>query len=101
MSPEGGKVHLTVRATADQTDEPPVVLEVRDQGPGIQPEQIEDIFLPFFTTKDTGTGLGLALVHQMVVEHGGEITVESSIGSGTTFRVTLPAARAEQLADTG
>jgi len=101
VSPEGGKVHLTVRATADQTDEPPVVLEVRDQGPGIQPEQIEDIFLPFFTTKDTGTGLGLALVHQMVVEHGGEITVESSIGSGTTFRVTLPAARAEQLADTG
>jgi two-component system NtrC family sensor kinase len=67
-----------------------VVIEVHDQGPGIPKEQQEDIFLPFFTTKETGTGLGLALVHQMVLEHGGEISVDSVVGRGTVFRVTLP-----------
>ena len=64
---------------------------MHDQGPGIPADQLEDIFHPFFTTKESGTGLGLALVHQMVVEHGGEITVESEVGRGTIFHVTLPA----------
>jgi signal transduction histidine kinase len=77
-----------------------VVLEVRDDGPGIPREQLETIFHPFYTTKETGTGLGLTLVHQMVVEHGGEITVESEVGRGSRFRVTLPGARSE-LAATG
>ena len=67
-------------------------LVVRDQGCGIPPEQLDGIFEPFFTTKESGTGLGLALVHQMVVEHGGEITVDSVPGHGTCFRVRLPAA---------
>jgi signal transduction histidine kinase len=69
-----------------------VVLAIRDEGSGIAPEHLETIFEPFFTTKESGTGLGLPLVHQMVVEHGGEITVESELGRGTTFRVSLPAA---------
>jgi signal transduction histidine kinase len=69
-----------------------VVLAIRDEGSGIAPEHLESIFEPFFTTKESGTGLGLPLVHQMVVEHGGEITVESELGRGTTFRVSLPAA---------
>ena len=60
-------------------------------GAGIPADQLETIFVPFYTTKETGTGLGLALVHQMVVEHGGEITVDSTVGRGTVFRVTLPA----------
>ncbi len=67
-----------------------VTFEVGDQGPGIPREQMAHIFHPFFTTKETGTGLGLALVHQMVVEHGGEIVVESELGRGSVFRVTLP-----------
>jgi signal transduction histidine kinase len=71
-----------------------VGFEVRDSGPGIPAEQLEDIFNPFFTTKEQGTGLGLSLVHQMVVEHGGEITVESDLGRGTVFRVRLPVAEA-------
>ena len=58
-----------------------VTLEVRDQGAGIPAEQLESIFHPFFTTKEQGTGLGLALVHQMVVEHGGEIVVDSEVGT--------------------
>jgi signal transduction histidine kinase len=71
-----------------------VTLEVRDEGDGIPADQLESIFHPFFTTKETGTGLGLSLVHQMVVEHGGEITVESQVGHGTVFRVRLPVAEA-------
>ncbi|HXJ35252.1 MAG TPA: ATP-binding protein [Candidatus Eisenbacteria bacterium] len=67
-----------------------VTIEVRDHGTGIPREQLESIFHPFFTTKETGTGLGLSLVHQMVVEHGGEIAVDSEVGHGTVFRVTLP-----------
>jgi signal transduction histidine kinase len=71
-----------------------VTLEVRDEGAGIPPDQLESIFHPFFTTKEQGTGLGLSLVHQMVVEHGGEITVESQVGQGTVFRVLLPVSEA-------
>ena len=88
VSPAGSRVNLDVHGM----DDPPqrVVLAVSDQGPGIPPEQRDDIFHPFFTTKETGVGLGLALVHQMVVEHEGEITVASEVGRGSVFRVTLP-----------
>ena len=91
----GGRVTLDVRGGALLESTPAVVLEVRDRGPGIPADQLEHIFHPFYTTKETGTGLGLALVHQMVVDHGGEIAVESSVGEGTVFRVTLPAAQIE------
>jgi len=94
--PAGAHVQLDIRRAGVDG----VVLEVRDDGPGIPREQLETIFHPFYTTKETGTGLGLTLVHQMVVEHGGEITVESEVGRGSRFRVTLPGARAE-LAATG
>jgi signal transduction histidine kinase len=87
-SPEGGRVVLGLRTPRMGNDR--VILEVRDEGPGIAPEKLKTIFHPFFTTKETGTGLGLALVHQMVVEHGGEIVVESELGRGSVFRVTLP-----------
>jgi signal transduction histidine kinase len=87
-SPEGGRVMLGLRTPRTGTDR--VILEVRDEGPGITPDKLKSIFHPFFTTKDTGTGLGLALAHQMVVEHGGEIVVESELGRGSVFRVTLP-----------
>jgi two-component system sporulation sensor kinase A len=87
-SPEGGRVMLALRTPRTGRDR--VVLEVRDEGPGIPPDKLKSIFHPFFTTKDTGTGLGLALAHQMIVEHGGEIVVESELGKGSVFRVTLP-----------
>jgi signal transduction histidine kinase len=66
---------------------------VGDNGPGISPEAREHIFEPYFTTKPTGTGLGLAIVKKIVLEHGGEIDVESSTG-GAVFRISLPLAAA-------
>jgi signal transduction histidine kinase len=89
-SPNGRTVTLVLFAGPKDH----VTFEVRDQGCGIPPDQLESIFHPFFTTKEQGTGLGLSLVHQMIVEHGGDITVESEVGRGTTFRVTLPVAEA-------
>jgi signal transduction histidine kinase len=95
-SAAGTHVSLAVRPAPGDG----VVIEVRDEGPGIPAEQLETIFHPFFTTKETGTGLGLTLVHQMVVEHGGEISVESEVGRGSAFQVTIPGARLD-LAPTG
>jgi len=73
-----------------------VVLEVRDTGSGIPPEFRSRVFEPFFTTKPvgTGTGLGLWICHRIVTSLGGEITLESQTGKGTTFRVVLLAAAA-------
>ncbi len=63
---------------------------VGDTGEGISPEVIKKIFLPFFTTKDKGVGMGLALTHKVITAHGGRIEVESRLGRGTTFLVILP-----------
>ncbi len=68
-----------------------VVVEVTDNGPGIRPEHVRRIFETFFTTKGAkGTGLGLSLSRQIVRSYGGDIRVESTLGSGATFTVTLP-----------
>ena len=62
-----------------------------DDGPGIPAKHLERIFDPYFTTKDTGNGLGLAIVHGIVNQHQGRISVHSTLGSGTTFTLDLPA----------
>jgi len=62
----------------------------KDNGAGIEAEDIPKLFEPFFTTKSNGTGLGLPICLEIVQRHGGQITVESMIGSGTTFVVWLP-----------
>jgi PAS domain S-box-containing protein len=74
-----------------------VELAVEDTGHGIAPEVVERIFEPFFSTKETGkgTGMGLAMVHGLVHEHGGHVVVESEPGRGSRFRVLWPAAAAE------
>jgi len=68
--------------------------EISDSGPGIPPEVLPNIFEPFFSTKEIGkgSGLGLSISYRIVQEHGGEIEVESEIGSGTCFRILLPTA---------
>lgn len=68
-----------------------VIFEVIDTGEGIAPENLEKLFDPFFTTRSEGHGIGLALVQQLVTQHGGEIKVSSTLGDGTTFRVWWPA----------
>lgn len=74
---------------------PCVRVAVRDTGCGIEQKDLDQIFTPFFTTKAEGSGLGLAVVHGIVTEHGGEIDVESVCGSGTSFTVTFPLLRVD------
>ncbi|MBI5710005.1 MAG: PAS domain S-box protein [Candidatus Eisenbacteria bacterium] len=69
---------------------PGVVVRIEDQGHGISPEHLKTIFEPFFTTKPGGTGLGLYISHDIVKRHGGNLTVSSEPGRGTTFTVELP-----------
>ena len=66
------------------------VIEVRDTGAGIAADHVEQIFQPFFTTKPTGTGLGLSVAENIVKSHAGRIDVESVVGAGTMFRIVLP-----------
>ena len=69
-----------------------VAVKISDNGPGIPPEVVPRIFDPFFTTKDVGegTGLGLSIVHELVTRHSGTIEVDTRVGQGTTFTVTIP-----------
>jgi two-component system sensor histidine kinase HydH len=81
----GGRVDVTLhRRTAA------AVVEVADNGVGIQPEHRERIFLPFYTTKPTGTGLGMAIVKKIMDLHGGEIEIDSVPGQGTSVRLVIP-----------
>jgi PAS domain S-box-containing protein len=88
-------------ATTMSESERMVVIEITDTGPGMAPEVCRRLFSPFFTTKPVGvgTGLGLSISHRIVSELGGEITVDTALGRGTCFRITLPAASFDALAD--
>ncbi|MEZ6062136.1 MAG: HAMP domain-containing sensor histidine kinase [Planctomycetaceae bacterium] len=87
--PDGGDVRVSVSATDDGKQ---VCVEVSDTGTGISAEDLPRVFEPFFTTKDVGlgTGLGLSIAYGIIREHGGEISVRSTQGQGTSFRITLP-----------
>jgi len=97
--PRGGRIYMTVRrepAGAQfafglvESPERFAHFIVRDTGCGIGPDILQHIFEPLYTTKRSGTGLGLAVTHQVVQRHGGEIFVESEVGAGTTFHIFLP-----------
>ena len=79
----------TIAISATQIDQQ-ICIEVQDDGAGIPLEQQKRIFDLYFTSKPTGTGLGLALVHRIATEHGGEVAVQSKPGEGTTFTLTIP-----------
>jgi signal transduction histidine kinase len=74
-----------------------VELDVRDTGSGISPEHIAQIFEPLHTTKPGGTGLGLYIVQEVMAAHRGQVAVQSTVGGGTTFTLTLPLAEAEEI----
>jgi len=89
--PEGGTLTLAACPTSHQFPESTAIqLTVSDTGTGIPSDLQSRVFDPFFTTKDQGTGLGLAIVHALVEAHHGRIDVESSLGRGTSFVITLP-----------
>jgi len=86
---EGGEVRVAGSEGSGGT----VRIEVRDNGTGIEEQHLERVFLPFFTTREDGTGLGLALVQKIILSHNGSIDVTSRSGEGTTFTVVLPRGR--------
>ena len=90
-SPPNGVVELTLSSERSDLGDWAVV-EIRDRGHGISEEDLERVFDPFFTTKspDKGSGLGLMIAHQIVVDHGGSVEALSELGVGSTFRVRLP-----------
>lgn len=92
MPPAGGTIFIRTRREEDR-----IVLTVEDTGIGMDPDTLEHIFLPFFTTKeiDQGTGLGLAVVQGIVEAHGGSIRVSSRKGSGSAFMITFPLKKGE------
>ncbi len=85
---------VTLRARKD--DDGWLVLEVSDTGSGMSEEHVQRTFTPFFTTKEKGSGLGLALVRKFARDHGGDATIESALGQGTTVRMRLAPLRAEE-----
>jgi signal transduction histidine kinase len=85
-----GKIAVTVELQGKNA-----VIEVADNGRGIAPDHLPNIFRPFYTTKGDGTGLGLSLARRIVEDHQGRIEVTSTVGQGTTFAVVLPLQRAE------
>lgn len=87
-SPNGSEVVLSARLDGSK-----VVIQVKDHGCGIAPENREKIFDPFFTTKENGTGLGLSVAHQIIEQHGGILTAEANLDRGTTLSVVLPLKR--------
>ncbi|HEX5686885.1 MAG TPA: ATP-binding protein [Ideonella sp.] len=97
MGSNRGRIVIRTGATADEA-----WFEVADNGSGIPPEVLPQIFDPFFTTKPVGkgTGLGLSLSYGIVQKHRGRISVDSEVGRGTTFRVTLPLRQTAEAAET-
>ena len=83
--PQGGTLTLQGQRRAAT-----VALDVRDTGSGIPPEHLTQIFEPLHTTKPAGTGLGLYIVQEVVAAHGGHVAVQSIVGQGSTFTITLP-----------
>lgn len=82
---DGGTVTITSRMHASMAE-----VEVADTGPGLTPEQTKHIFNPFFTTKERGTGLGLAVCYRILADHHGDIRVQSTVGKGCAFTISLP-----------
>ena len=105
--PEGGVIEVKVENAVINLDEIPslpegryVTISISDNGIGIPAKQLEKIFDPYFTTKQTGSGLGLTIVYSILRKHDGYITVDSEIGVGTEFLLYIPASDSDEPAGT-
>ena len=94
--PQGGTLRLSAsekmvsREGLEEVQKPSVEVLVEDTGIGMNREILKNIFNPFFTTKDTGTGLGLMVTEGIIHDHEGQIEVESEVGKGSVFKIYLP-----------
>ena len=82
---EGGRLIVSSRCSEEE-----IIIDIGDSGCGIPPEFVEKVFEPYFTTKQDGTGLGLAMSARIIQDHNGTITLESGVKQGTTVTVRLP-----------
>lgn len=90
MGEQGGEIEITAEIAGSPGGVENLVIRVADNGPGIGESIRESIFEPFFTTRENGTGLGLAIVRQLVESHEGTVRVDSVVGKGSTFTISLP-----------
>jgi two-component system, NtrC family, nitrogen regulation sensor histidine kinase NtrY len=81
--------HALIEIQSYMTDNQKVSISIRDNGYGIEPEALEKIFIPFYTTKKTGSGIGLSLSRQILQQHNGNLIVSSEVGNGTVFSLIL------------
>lgn len=86
--PEGGVISMELRSTLDS-----VFIIISDQGEGIPADVLPKLGEPFFTNKETGTGLGLMISQRIIQAHKGHLEIQSEVGQGTTVMIKLPAAR--------
>jgi len=91
--PEGGTVTVKTQQLGQH-----ILVTITDTGHGIPEEVMDKLFVPFFTTRKTGSGLGLAVTRRIIENHGGRIDIESGVGRGTSFIITLPIVRSTQQA---
>jgi two-component system sensor histidine kinase PilS (NtrC family) len=92
--PQGGELRVGVRAVTPESGRPLVEITVEDTGVGITAAELTQVFEPFYTTKPHGTGLGLAMAHRIVEDHGGTIRVQSEPYRGSRFTIALPVSEA-------
>ncbi len=83
------RVEVATSIERDQAGAEWVTVEIKDTGEGIAPQDLQRIFIPFFTTKTSGHGVGLALAHRVITQHGGTLTATNSITGGAVFTVRL------------
>lgn len=91
--PNGGAITITTAIAMKTSDGVPpdsVIISIADTGAGMPPEMARKAFQPFFSTKSKGTGLGLSIVERAIKQHGGSISLESTVGRGTTVRISMP-----------
>ncbi len=96
--PDGGKIEMNCQEVHEESGEF-IMIQITDNGPGISPDILPNIFDPFFSTKSHGTGLGLATAQAIITEHKGTIEVDSTEGKGTSFVIILPIDFPEDLSD--
>ncbi len=88
-SVEDGARELSISTKQGQTSE--ILVAVQDSGPGIDPEHLDRVFAPFYTTKSTGVGMGLSICRSIIAAHGGRLWVDANRPRGAIFQFNLPA----------